>query len=208
MQVFLDEQPVVLASPPLTIAAALHAARCSAESRGRVVVEVAVDGRTLDGLALAAPPDTASPTAELRCRSADPRALVAASFRDAAEGLLDAITDQDAAADAIARGRFDLAMPRLTAAVAAWTTARQVLDQGAALLAIDLNILTVALDGAETPVARAVAGLAAALTELRRCLTAQDWCGLGDVLAYDLCDQGEVWRRTFTALADRHGEPG
>lgn len=205
MPVLLDDAPLNLAQPHPTLAVALDAARAAAEARRRVITDILLDGRPVPDDALGPAPDAPplAPGADLRFISADPIDLVQASLRDAATAL-DAIDDhQRAAAESIQTGHFDKAMPSLSEAFTTWDTARKVLTDGCALLGLNPETLAIEVDGSPVPVAGAVRLLLIRLTEIKRCLTAQDWCGLSDTLAYDLPADAELWRRMLRGLADR-----
>ncbi|MBY0307177.1 MAG: hypothetical protein K2Q09_00400, partial [Phycisphaerales bacterium] len=78
MRAYLDD--TALDTSCHSIAEAIGAARTAARSRGRVVVDVLVDGERLDEEALDAPSTAPAGDIELKCLSADPRKLVAESF--------------------------------------------------------------------------------------------------------------------------------
>jgi hypothetical protein len=205
MPVILDGSPMGLSDPRPTLASALAAARTAAESRRRVITDILLDGRPVPDDALAAQPEEhpLAPAAELRFVSADPIDLVQTSLRDAAEALDTIDTHQQAASQALQTGQFDKAMPSLSEAFTTWDTARKVLTDGCTLLGLNPETLAVEIDGSAVPVAGAVRLLLVRLTEIKRCLTAQDWCGLSDTLAYDLPADAKLWRAMLRGLADR-----
>lgn len=202
MPVLLDSAPLTIPEPSLAMA--LDAARSAAEARGRVISEIRLDGRPVADEALAAiagrPLDPAS---ELRFTTADPVELVAASFGDAVAGLERVRAHQSAAARAIQTGSFDRALPDLSEAFTIWETARRVLSDGCSLLGINPDSLHVEVHGEQVSVAGAIRLLVSRLVELKRALGAQDWCGISDVLAYDLPGDAELWRGMLGALADK-----
>lgn len=194
MRVFLDDQPLA-ASPSL--AAAIAAARSEAERRGRVIVDILRDGRPLPGELLSDPTNTPEPdTAELRCESTDPRALVAESLRQAAAALTDSRERHIEAGRLIQSGSLDAVMPLLAQALEAWTQAHRVVTDGLALLSLEPD----AVDRALTP---AITTLSERLAEVKRTLKAQDWSGLADALAYDLPAEIDRWVPMLRGLADR-----
>ena len=82
MKTYLDQREI---GPQPTLAAALETARRQAADLGRVVVEVKLDGVDLTDEQIDQPGTVAGERIE--CISADPRALVAMSFEQAAEAL-------------------------------------------------------------------------------------------------------------------------
>lgn len=205
MPVVLDNAPLELHEPRPTLAAALTAARAVVESRGRVITDILLDGRPVPDDALAAGPEShpLAPGSDLRFVTADPIELVAASFRDAAAAMDGVDEHQKLAAERLRAGQFDQAMPSLSEAFTTWDTARKVLNDGCSLLGLDPETLAIEIDDSPVPIAGAVRLLLTRLTEIKRCLTAQDWCGLSDTLSYDLPADAELWRRLLRALADK-----
>lgn len=205
MPVLLDDAPLHLEGPSPTLAVALDAARAAAESRRRVITDILLDGRPVpdDDLAPSPRASPLAPGADLRFISADPIDLVQASLRDAASALDGVNEHQLGAAESIQTGHFDKAMPSLSEAFTTWDTARRVLTDGCALLGLNPETLAVEVEGSPVPVAGATRLLLTRLTEIKRCLTAQDWCGLSDTLAYDLPADADRWRFMLRALADK-----
>jgi len=203
MPVLLDDSPIAIDGP--TMASALAAARAAAESQGRVITDIILDGCPVAENPLAPTITDAplAPAADLRFVTADPVELVQASLREAAIGLDGVNTHQRAAAHAIQTGRFDHAMPSLSEAFTTWETARRTVTDGCGLLGLDPEGLLVEVEGSPVPLAGAVNMLLIRLTEIKRCLTAQDWCGLSDVLAYDLPADAELWRGLLRGMADK-----
>jgi hypothetical protein len=195
MKVLLDGQEIATERP--TLAAAVDAARVAAGGRGRVIVEVAVDGRAVDDSELEDP--RLRPDAEVRLTSADPSMLVHVTLLEVADAIEAAAADQLEAARLIQIGRLDEAMSRLSAVLGAWEGVNRAVSHGAALLGLDAAELCVGDPPA--PISGAVAELSAQLAQIKRCLEHRDWVGLSDVLAYDMEDSPRRWRDLLTALA-------
>ncbi|MCC6320475.1 MAG: hypothetical protein IT438_03445 [Phycisphaerales bacterium] len=196
MRVYLDNEPVSIATP--TLAAALAAVRESAEKNGRVVVEVLRDGQPVPQHLLEQPTDAEEPESEVRCATADPRSLVAESMRHAAGELAASRPVHTRAAEAIQTGRLEAAMPLLSETMTIWSQVYRVVVDGAALTGIGL--------GSEVggrPLSQSVQDLAGRLAELKRALTAQDWSGLADSIGYDLPEQASHWELLLHTLSDR-----
>lgn len=214
MRVLIDDALVEISEP--TLAAALEHARRAAQAQNRVVVEATIDGLTIPDAMLAEPSEMDLGSSEVRFTTADPGALVRATFRDVSGLLEQAKRDQTSAGELVQTGDLRGAMEKLSAALGVWDTVQQAVSNGAALMGVDPKDLRVALDsgaasatggagaggdGGES-VADAVSGLAHRLTDVKRSISAQDWAGLSDALLYDMNDQADRWR----VLLDRLGE--
>lgn len=200
MPVLLDDVPLELDAADLPLA--LAAAREVAEARGRVIIEVLADGQLVPDEQLLGAAQTASPR-ELRFITADPIELVQASLRDAAAALDGVDEHHRTAAAHIQTGRLDQAMPALSAAFETWDTARKVITDACALLGLDPRTLAIEVESGSIAVAAAVQNLLGRLTEVKRCLTDRDWCGLSDALAYDLPRDAQQWRVLLRGFADK-----
>src|SRR5689334_9539572 len=110
MRIVVDNEPLTAA--PSSISAALAVARMNAEQRGRVVVEVLLDGEPLTDAQLSDPP-TAPRGGELRFTTAEPAELVGSTLVGVAETLADVKGEQQAAAELLTLGKMSEAMDRL-----------------------------------------------------------------------------------------------
>ena len=199
MRATLDGRELKLDRP--TLAAALSAGVQAAEAGGRVIVEAGADGRPLTDGEISQPPDIPGSVLELALTSADPRALVSQTLREAASALAGARDQQVAAGRCIQRGEFDAAMPLIQEAVGTWGAARTALSRGADLLRIEVGDLAPGGRGVETMASE----LAVRLESLKAAMTRQDWSALGDVLAYELTEQADAWCGLLLAAAERAG---
>jgi hypothetical protein len=199
MRVFLDGQPLQLERA--TMASALHAASDAAQARGRVVVEVKVDGAIVSDTILSDPPDEALGS-EMKIISVEPRLLVRETLLDAVEALDRAGQEQTDAAGEIQSGRVENAMPLLQSAILKWQAVRDAVEKSASLLDIPLESRIAGPGGGERNLGQVVEGLAASLTQVRRALESEDWSGLADLLAYDMCEQIQSWQEMLRSLAD------
>src|SRR5262245_16612232 len=139
MQVLLDGTPLSVSNPSL--AGALATAAADAQSRGRIIVEVKADGVLLSDDKLGNPSTEPSTIKELRLLSAEPRALVRHTILEAVTALESARTEQAAASELIQSGDPEQALGKLQAAMITWQTVRDVVEQSAAVLRIDLDSL-------------------------------------------------------------------
>ena len=187
MQAFLDDRPINAERPSL--AGALAAGAAMAESAGRIIVEVTLDGHDLAGEQLDRPSDDDLGDAEVRLVSADPRELAAKALADAGTQLGATRTRQAACAELVQTGRLAEAMDELGACLAEWQAAQAVVQSVTQLLRV-----------APDDTGGAIDALAARLDELRSALGAEDWATLADLLAYDLDEQAERWIGMLDAM--------
>lgn len=200
MRVFLDGQPLPLERA--TMASALAAASEAAQARGRVVVEVHVDGTVVSDTILSDPPDEALGS-EMKIISVEPRLLVRETLLDAADALDKAGQEQTDAAGEIQSGRVEGAMPLLQSAILKWQAVRDAVEKSASLLDIPLDSRIAGANGSgDRNLGQVVDGLAASLTEVRRTLESEDWSGLADLLAYDMSEQVRDWQDMLRSLAE------
>jgi len=183
---------------------ALEAASAAAAANGRVIVEVWADGQPVSNEALADPSPDPGAHAEVRLTTAEPRSLVAVTLHDAADAVDSVRTPQGEAASDVQGGRFDQALAGLGQVLAIWQAAHDAVQNGAALVGLDLNAVEFETPGGgrEGVIAR-VESLAGKLGELKRSVTEQDWTGVSDVLAYDLEEEASAWGVMLRALGDR-----
>ncbi|MBX3364227.1 MAG: hypothetical protein KF866_05615 [Phycisphaeraceae bacterium] len=197
MQVYLDDVPLDIAEPSL--AAALREAVLRAQGQGRMVVEVKGDGRLLGEAELAQPSRDTGGYGELRITSAEPRALVCITLRDAAEALDGVEADQTEAALLIQSGKLDEARALFERAVQTWQAIMTALAHGAELLQLDLARLAPASGGPS--VGQRLSELIDRLKLLVVAMTREDWSSLADALEFDMRDQADAWKSMLTDLA-------
>lgn len=182
MRVFLDNEE--LAGAGTTLASALEAAR--RESGGRFVIEAVADGDPVHPSDFESPPERDPYAAELRFKSADARSLVRETLAEAADRVSALREIQQQAALAVQGGRLGETLRDIGVVLDGWSTVRRALE-----LAMASGFLAGAAQDSE--IEAVVKGLAERLGELKRALAAQDWSGLGDVLAFDLDEEAGRW---------------
>ncbi len=192
VKVYLDDEPLKVADARL--GTALEAGVARARGRGRIVVEVLVDGSPAPASDIERPPERAPYAAEVRLVSAEPRSLVRTTLHDAADALEDAREAQAAAAERLQRGETADALGDLSRTISIWESVRRAMEDGAELIGDG--------SGGAPDIGPLLDGLAERLVEIRRALTAQDWSALADALAYDMEEQADVWWGALTAFAD------
>ena len=202
MQTFLDNKP--LDCEHITFAAGLRAAADEAARTGRVIIEATLDGSAVADDILERPPEE-SLGRELRLTSVEPRSLVRVTLMDAADALDAARQEQQAAAELIQTGKVDEALREggpVLRAMETWQAVREAVEKSAALLRIPLDEISMpgGASGTDTLI-ELIGALAGRLEEIKRSLTAEDWSGLADLLAYDLSEQAERWKTVLVSLS-------
>lgn len=203
MRAFLDEQSIDV--PDGSIATAIATARAAAGANGRIVVDVLVDGERLDDEALDSPSALPAGDIELKCISADPGQLVAESFRDVANALINARAVQREAAEALQTGKLDAAFEGLTGVLEVWEAVHRVTDQGPALIGVPLATLAPQPDSSSKgrDVHAELTSLSSTLQQVKDAVAAQDWSTLADLLSHELDSAADRWSRLLLALAER-----
>jgi len=178
MPAFLDDRRIDTDRP--TLAGVLAAGAEMAEADGRIIVEVRLDGKDVDGSTLQSPPDDDLGESEVRLVSADPHEVAGQALADAGTQLDTTRARQAEVASLIQQGKVAEGMSRLGECLADWQTAQHVVSSVGRLV------------GVHGP-APTIDALAALLTDLRNALSGQDWATVADLLAYDLDEQATAW---------------
>ena len=194
MRVLLDDEPCDMTAR--SIGEAIEAAAALAESRGRVIVDVYVDGSRWTSDQLVAPRESDSLAAEVNIVSADPAALVEYTFSQATEALGDADRLQREAAELIQADDSRQAMNRLGEAITIWLSVQQAVSDGSQIIGLDLDPIVV--DG--VPVPQTIQRLHEQLQSLRGALAAADSISLSDTLLYELPAVVDEWRAMIEHL--------
>ena len=179
MRVVLDDSPCAVEAG--SISAALRNAAGEADRAGRVIVDVFIDGHRcsaddLDRL------DLQTVVNELRLVSADPSEIVRAALESAETALSDADALQREAAELLQADESVEAFSRLTGAVSLWTSVRQAVSDGCALIDLDLGAVHVG----EKPATAIIGLLTDHLRELKASLESLDVVRLADILLYEM----------------------
>ncbi len=195
MRAYLDDTE--LPGPLPTLAEALDAARTAAGARGRIIIEASADGQPLSDDTLEHPAALPTQPASVQFLSANPGAMVREALRGAADALESARDDQASLVASLDAANLGDARRRLDRVLTAWSACVATVRDGGALLNLDLA----------RPVAGAspnsrVATLSGTLVEVKRCLNAQDWAGLSDVVLHDLEPQSRDWDAMLKAMAE------
>lgn len=197
MRVILDDEPCL--SDATTVGEAIDGAAAVAERRGRIVIEVTVDGAAWNDSDLVSAERRDGPACEIALVSANLKDLVCRTLDDAAAALLDAETMQCEAAELLQADRRAEAMEKLGAAITIWQSVHLAVLQSAQACGIDLTALTIG----GHPMTDAVIRLSTQLDALRTALDGDDPVGLSDTLLYDLPDVVAEWREVLHVLRSR-----
>ena len=194
MRVLLDDRPCE--GDAASVGEAISSAAAVAGERGRVVVEVIVDGVSWTDRELDSTDMQDSVADEVSLVTADLRDLVCETLSDAANALADADAIQREAAELIQIGRHPEAMKRLAHALEIWRSFHEAVSKSAEAVPIDLAAIRVGDDSVEGGLGR----LRQRLQEIRSALEANDPVGLSDTLMYDLPDIVIEWRSLLEAM--------
>jgi hypothetical protein len=186
-----------------TVGEAIDAASRLAADRGRLIVEVVVDGEQWTDAELSEPGRLGSAADVLQLATAEPRTLVAAAFADAEEGLRDIAQLQREAAELLQEDRQTVAMDRLGDAVSIWASIHETVTKGAEIAGLDLQSQHV---GA-APLRDAVARLGGRLHAVRDALSHDDQISLADTLLYEFPEVVTEWRAILAELRQRLEQP-
>jgi hypothetical protein len=179
---------------------AIAAAADLAQQRGRMIVEVIIDGRTWTQVDLA-DASSLSSCEEVHLTSADPAELVAQTFSQAGDALREADQLQQTAAELIQADHMPQAMDKLSEALNIWSSVQQAVSMGAEVAGLDLatEIASAGLEGV-------IDRLNSHLKTIRTSLESRDPVGLADTLLYELPEMNVQWRGLLESLGRRVAE--
>lgn len=197
MQILLDDNPCDLEAT--TVGQAIEAAAAVARERGRLIVEVTVDGLRWSDDDLASLDRRNAPAEVLHLTSAVPRDLVSGVLADASDALTDADSLQREAAELLQSDERIVALDRLHDAISIWHSVQESILKGSTAVGLDLD--SVSVDG--RPISEAVGALDGRLRLVRRALVEQDLIALSDALLYEFPDVVDQWRRILAELRSR-----
>lgn len=163
--------------------------------KGRVVVEVKVDGQTITGPALD-DDQLPQPGSDIRVYSAKPSDLVVGILEEVRTGLADASRMQTQAAEHLQQDDPTKAMELVKASINAWLQAQQAVGQSAQLMQLDLQAIQV--EGQS--VIERMNELIASLNELKDIVVANDFVALADALQYEWPEITERWDGAIGAI--------
>ncbi len=205
MQILLDDQTCDLSAR--TVGEAIDAGAGLAQARGRLVVEVHVDGTPWNREMLSSPDRFTASADEVRLVTADRRGLVTQALQQAAAELARADALQREAAELIQEGHHPESMDKLGEALSIWKSVGEAVVTGAQ--AMELVLDEVAID--RMPLADSVRRLNEWLTVIRDALADRDRIGLADTLLYEFPEVVVEWQAILAELERRvnaAGTPG
>jgi hypothetical protein len=194
MQVMLDQQPCDVAADSLWVAIA--EASAIAQAKGRMIIEVIVDGTPLSDEEVSTLQQQRRSAQSVELTSANVGALVAEVFAEAEESLVHAEALQNEAAEKLQVGAQTEAMAKLSEVVTIWQGAQRALTLG--MEAMDGNNETDAKS-----IDEAVARLRQQLDSICESLRQRDMIAMSDALLYELPECVQQWRTMLQSLRQR-----
>lgn len=190
---------------------AIAAAAVLAEERGRMIVEVMVDGEHWTEVQLNESATHSRTAHEIRLTSADPDDLVCAAFRDASRALTDANTMQQKAAELLQAGEIAQAMEPLQDAISIWLSVQQALLMGLELTSLEIEgassepefPLPTDSDSPSPFFKAMIDELNGRLRQMHDALAAQDTVALADTLLYELPAVVTRWQDLLDDLQEQ-----
>lgn len=179
MRILLDEHPTSLAAS--TVADALRQAAALASEKGRLIVEVEVDGIRWSEEDLSTSTANDHRAAELKLLTAHPAELLVQTFGEAATAVDGVEEIQAEAAKLLQTNRTKEGLNQLLDALAVWGAVQTGLARG-----LSLGVLTVeSLKARGIDVQPPLDALEQKLRELREAIVAQDETAMSDCLLYE-----------------------
>ena len=194
MQVLLDSDPCDMKVQ--TIGEAIAAAATLAQTQGRLIIDVIVDGLRLSEHQLDSARQDDSIAETIEFITAEPKELVLQTFEDAAEALTDADTLQKEAAELLQSDQSIVCMDKLAEALSIWLTVQQAIVKGAQVVELQLDSISVK----KIPITESIARLNENLQLLRSALQQDDQVAVADALLYEFPDIINEWRTILEHL--------
>ncbi|MDY7108164.1 MAG: hypothetical protein SYC29_05960 [Planctomycetota bacterium] len=195
MRVLLDEQPCDIEAA--SISEAIRGAAALAQQRGRLIIEVTVDGERWDEAQLSSESLCAGTAGEVHCTTADRKALVLRTLSDASEVLAHADDLQREAAELIQTDQAAQAKERIAEAVNIWLTVLEAVARSAEALEMDLEA---GLGESGEPLPRIIERLKERLQTLRDAVQSDDPASISDTLLYELPTVVGEWRELLSDM--------
>jgi len=199
MRVLLDQSECKI--PADTVGQAIDAVSHLARQRGRLIVEVLVDGTSWSPQQIDDQTSRTAAAKEVSLLTADPAELIGQTFQDASLALKDADQLQQSAAAQLQTGQTREAMNQLTQAFGIWSSVQQAVEMGTQLAEIPMNTFTVPGEsGKPITLDRVIVQLHERLHQVRSSLQSGDTVALADILLYDLPTVVHQWRGVLDEL--------
>ena len=195
MHIWIDNTQ--LADAP-DLNAALEQARVHAETGGRLIVDILVDGQPAPDEIFDDEPEGLGPINELRFTTADTNELIVETAQTAIESIELLKADLEAGAQQIRAGDIQDAMETMRSILEGWQAMRDIVDQITQITSIEIESIKVGEEmGSEI-----IDLLSKSLSEVRETLQNEDWSSLGDVIEYDLNELAVKWSAMLSALIE------
>ena len=179
MRILLDEAETTLAAN--TVGDALRQAAALAGERGRMIVEIEVDGIRWSEDDLSTPETAQRGAGELKLLTAHPAELLCETFDQSANAVAEIEEIQREAAKHFQGGRTKDGLNQLLESLALWGAVQTGLARG-----LNIGVLSQpALEARGIDVDGPVKVLESKLRELREAIIAQDFTALSDCLMYE-----------------------
>lgn len=194
MQVTIDQQPCDVGAD--SVWAAIAEASAIAQSKGRLIVEVVLDGTPLTDEEVGALEEAQRAADTIELTTANVSALVAEVFAEADDALGQAESLQKEAAEHLQAGAQSEAMAKLGEAISIWQSAQRAFELGVTALADGPKEMKT--DSFEAAAARLRQQLDSVCESLRQ----RDMIALADALLYELPDCVAQWRTMLRTLRE------
>lgn len=201
MQILIDDLPCDMAAN--TVGEAIEGAADLARDRGRLIVDVTVDGARWTEADLASTRRHAQTAQVVRFSSAEPVELVRDTFEGAVDALAEADELQREAAELLQSDKGAVAMDKLGEAISIWLCVQEAIVSGTQLVGLDLETVTIG----GKPLPEAIRRLTDRLNAVRRGLKEGNEIELADTLLYEFPPIVEEWSRLLTELQERIAPP-
>ena len=194
MQVLLDSDPCEMKAQ--TVGEAIAAAATLAQTRGRLIIDVIVDGLRWSEQQLDSAQQNDATAETIEFITAEPKELVLQTFEDAAEALTDADALQKEAAELLQADQSIICMDKLAEALSIWLTVQQAIVKGSQVVELQLDSISVK----KVPITESIARLNENLQLLRSALQQDDQVAVADALLYEFPDIINEWRTILEHL--------
>ena len=189
MAVYLDEQEIVPESNDLQ--SALDKAEDMLEGKGRIVVEVKIDGELILGEDFDDVGDVDTEAKQIDFLSGDPDELADEALRELLASLDEVRTLQVEAAEHFQQDLVQEAMGKISACIVVWQQVIHGISLVSPIKGIDLEV-----DEYEgKPILELVGRLSDRLIDLKSMIESGDTLGLADVLVYEWPEAIDSWEK-------------
>ena len=198
MRILLDNEPCPLTAENL--GEVLHAANDIAQGRGRLVVEVLVDGIALSDTQLLDEERLQAPAEEVHLRTCTAMDILSETFQNASMAVLESEQVQEQAARLIQAGNTVEGMKTLSVALSTWIEVHDAVVKGLTLAGEDPDTLVIN----EIRFSDASSSLQDLLGQLRAGITNADSSVICDCLLYEFPVICNTWAGLLQGLPTRY----